>query len=101
MSCLFTLIILFFIIDGEGNAIKLRGRISVKTMQSLDASKNILVSLNKFLQPMKKAESVFNRFLADVAKWPELCPLRYRELQLVPRVVKDRVIAYLQVSYIE
>ena len=100
MSCLFTLIISLSTIDGEGNVTRIRGRINVKTVQSLDAPKKILVPLNKYLQPIKKAGSVFNRFLADVARRPELCPLHYKDWRLVPGVVKDRIVAYVRVSYI-
>jgi len=100
VSCLFTLIISLSTIDGEGNVIRLRGRINVKTVQSLDAPKKILVPLNKYLQPVKKAGSVFNRFLADMARRPKLCPLHYKEWRLVPGVVKDRIVAYMRVSYI-
>ena len=95
-----SIMILFFIIDGEGNIIKLSGRITVKTMQSLDALKKIQVSLNKFLQPTKKAGSVFNRFLVDVARRRELCPIHYKEWHLVLGVVKDRVTVYVRVGYI-
>ena len=56
--------------------------------------------LNKYLQPVKKAGSVFNRFLTDVVRQLELCPLHYKEWRLVPGAIKDRVVAYLRVSYI-
>ena len=87
-------------IDGKGNVIKLRGIINVKTMQSLDAPKKILVPLNKFLQLVKKARSAFNRFLAGVARQTELCSLHYKEWCLVPSIIKDRIIAYVQETYI-
>jgi len=70
-------------------------------MQSLDALKKIMVALNKFFQPVKKAGSVFNRFLADVNKQPKLCPLNYKEWPLVLGVIEDQVVAYVWVSYIE
>jgi len=48
------------LIDGQGTVSKLRGRITVKVVLGLDVSSRILVPLNKFLQPLKKAASVFN-----------------------------------------
>ena len=57
------------------------------------------MSLNKFEQPVKKAGSVFNKFLADVARHPELCPLHYKEWRLVPRVFKDLILIHIRVSF--
>lgn len=85
--------------DGEGHFIKLRGRINVRAVQSLDAPKKILMPFNKYLQPVKKAGSVFNRFLADVARGPELCPLQHKEWRLVPGIFKDQVIVCIRKKF--
>jgi len=54
----------------KGTWVKLRGRITVKVVLSLDVSSRVLVPLNKFLQSVKKARGVFNQFLTDIAKRP-------------------------------
>jgi len=38
-----------------------------------------MVPSNKLLQPIKKAGSLFNIFLVDVAQMPSLCPLNYED----------------------
>jgi len=81
------------------HAIKLKGLINVKTIQCLKAPKKVLVPLNKFQQPMKKAGSVFNRSPDDVARRPELCSLHHKEWRLVARVFKDRVLVYIRVTF--
>ena len=90
---------LFYLIDGQGIVSKLRGRITVKVVLGLDISNRILVPLNKFLQLVKKAGSVFNRFIADVAKRPRFCPLNYKDWRLVPSLFKDRILNYIRVRF--
>ncbi|KAJ8426929.1 LOW QUALITY PROTEIN: hypothetical protein Cgig2_006751 [Carnegiea gigantea] len=41
------------------------------------------------LQPIKKADSLFNRFLTDVAKRPSLCPLNYEDWGLVSHYFRE------------
>ena len=58
----------------------------------------IMVPLNNLLQPIKKAGSLFNRFLADIAKRPSLCPLNYKDWRLVPQYFRGRIIMFIRVS---
>ncbi|VFQ59844.1 unnamed protein product [Cuscuta campestris] len=71
-------------IYAQGNMSKLRGRITVKVVIGLDAGTRILVPMNKLLQPVKKAGDLFNRFLADIAKRPQFCPISYSDWSVVP-----------------
>ena len=57
-----------------------------------------MVPLNNLLQPIKKAGSLFNRFLADVAKRPSLCLLNYKDWRLVPQYFRGRIIMFIRVS---
>ena len=68
-------------------------------VHGLDVSSRILVPLSKFLQPVKKAGSMFNQFVADVAKRPRFCPLNNKEWRLVPSLFKDRIINYIRVRF--
>lgn len=75
------------IIDEQGNAKRFGGRISVNVAYKLLPPERIMVPLNKLLEPIKKAGTLFNRFLADVAKRPTLCPLNYGDWQLLPQIL--------------
>ena len=70
--------------DEDGNGRKFGGRINVNMAYKLVPSERIMAPLNNLLQSIKKAGSSFNRFLADVAKRPSLCPLNYKDWRLVP-----------------
>ena len=78
---------------------KLKGCLTVKVVHALDAPKRAMVPLNKFFQPIKRAGSLFNRFLTDIAKRANLCPLNYKEWRLVPSIFKDQNRNYIRVSY--
>ena len=53
-------------------------RSSANEAYKLVALERIMAPSNKLLQPIKKAGSLFNRFLANVAKKSSLCPINYK-----------------------
>ncbi|CAO2825126.1 unnamed protein product [Amaranthus hypochondriacus] len=59
-----------------------------------------MVPLNKLFQPVKKAGSIFNRFLSDVAKRPALCPINYKDWRLVPQYFKKKIITYIRANFL-
>ncbi|KAJ8420495.1 hypothetical protein Cgig2_027867 [Carnegiea gigantea] len=65
-----------------------------------DDKERIMVPLNNLLQPIKKAGSLFNRFLADVAKRPSLCPLNYKDWRLVPQYFRGRIIMFIRGKFL-
>jgi len=70
----------------------------IKVVHGLDALKRVVVPLNRFLQPLKRPENLFNRSLIDVVVRAELCPLNYKEWRLVPLICEDWIINYIWVS---
>ncbi|CAO2840538.1 unnamed protein product [Amaranthus hypochondriacus] len=58
-----------------------------------------MVPLNKLFQPVKKAGSIFNRFLSDIARRPTLCPLNYKDWRLVPQYFKRQIITYVRAKF--
>ncbi|KAJ8447677.1 hypothetical protein Cgig2_031731 [Carnegiea gigantea] len=80
---------------------KSTGRISVHMVYKLVSPERIMVPLNNFLLPIKKAGSLFNRFVADIAKRSSLCPLNYDDWRLVPQYFKGRIIIYIRVGHFE
>ncbi|RAL42503.1 hypothetical protein DM860_011121 [Cuscuta australis] len=56
--------------------------------------------MNKLCQPVKKARGLFNRFIADIAKHPQFCPINYSDWRLVPTLYKNRILEYLKKKFV-
>jgi len=86
------MIIFFFYTDEHGNAKEFGGRINLNMGYVLVPPERIMVPLNSLFQPIKKAGCLSKRFLADVAKRPDICPLDYKDWHLVSLYFRGRTI---------
>ncbi|VFQ85744.1 unnamed protein product [Cuscuta campestris] len=71
-----------------------------RALYAIELFIGILVPMNKLCQPVKKARGLFNRFIADIAKRPQFCPINYSDWRLVPTLYKNRILEYLKKKFV-
>lgn len=88
-----------FKIDSEGRRGKKGGRILPRHVWSLQPGVRFVVPVNSLDQPVRKGGHVLVRFLGDVAKNGELCPVGEINWHKVDKSCKANIINLIRVGF--
>nr|CAD1841008.1 unnamed protein product [Ananas comosus var. bracteatus] len=80
------------IVDEQGNVRTKRGVTRAKDVWSLPGGEKIVVSCNKFGQPVKKSGGILGGWLGTVARKANLCPIHYPTWKKMPNSFKINII---------
>lgn len=75
-----------------------RGVTRAKDVWSLPGGEKIVVSCNKFGQPVKKSGGILGGWLGTVARKANLCPIHYPTWKKMPNSFKINIINLTRVS---